>query len=464
MSSAQTNPKTPPALAPATSGEAKARGANRSTKVAGKLKVLPEHAEPVLEKGKVQPPPAPPTSKPDETGEGSGTLADSEDDEADEEEEPDDAEVYNQIDLIPAGTARRDALRLTKKKAKSLPRVTAYATASSYRFPELMKFFNARRGSYHTNPRIIVDVIYTPYVYEPPSAQPSAQSGTHAHVHFQTASSHHQSRTGDLLGVPELAPGGSGTDMQGQSGAEPSAGTDGKSRKRSKFSETPTEAEIFIFEYGTVVIWGMTEAQEKRFLSSLKRFEVERLAPQDVEMEDLNFYYASYSRIYNDVITLRKGSSYMTKLSLSHALAQSVKISLFENLISATIEDTKDIPEIISATGKIDMNHKEIMRKIGELFLLRTNINSVGSVLDSPEVFWTYPDLQPLYDAARSYLEIPQRIDLLNSRVEVLQDMLQLLKDTVTSRHAERLEQIVIALIAVEIVLGIITILVDLFS
>lgn len=213
--------------------------------------------------------------------------------------------MYNQIDLIPAGTARRDAIRLTKKKAKSLPRVTAYATAryvpththfhicttlelvelrllpvetvihsyrgldSSYRFPELMKFFNARRGSYHTNPRIIVDVIYTPYVYEPPSVQPSAQAGTHAHVHFQTASSHHQSRTGDLLGVPELAPGGSRTEAQGQFGAEPPAGTNDNSRKRSKFSETPTEAEIFIFEYGTVVIWGMTEAQEKRFLSSL---------------------------------------------------------------------------------------------------------------------------------------------------------------------------------------------------
>ena len=45
--------------------------------------------------------------------------------------------------------------------------------------------------------------------------------------------------------------------------------TNAKGRKRSKFAETPTEAEIFIFEYGTVVIWGMTEAQEKRFLSSL---------------------------------------------------------------------------------------------------------------------------------------------------------------------------------------------------
>jgi DNA primase large subunit len=65
----------------------------------------------------------------------------------------------------------------------------------------------------------------------------------------------------------------------------------------------------------------------------------------------------------------------------------------------------------------------------------------------------------------------------------VLQDMLQLLKESVSSKHAERLEQIVIALIAIEIgelcasafppcrkglmsllVLGIVTILVDLMS
>ena len=116
---------------------------------------------------------------------------------------------------------------------------------------------------------------------------------------------------------------------------------------------------------------------------------------------------------------------------------------------------------------------------MGEVFLLRANITAVGSVLDSPEVFWvsassagarptkrfaqplmtcctaalpqSYPDLRPLYDAARSYLEIPQRINLLNTRVEVLQDMLQLLKESVSSRHSERLEQIVIVLIAIEI-------------
>ncbi|KAH9923299.1 hypothetical protein B0H21DRAFT_814964 [Amylocystis lapponica] len=426
--------------------EPKSRGANRSTKAAGKLKVLPDQPDRALPSD-VQVPPT------DSQGEGSGTLGDTDEDEGDDDDEPEEVEVYSQIDLIPAGTARRDALRLTKKKAKSLPRVTAYATANSYRFPDLMKFFNARRASYHTNPRIIDEVIYTPYIYEPQAEDPAASR----HVRFNQSP---VSQTGDLLGVPELAPDNSSDHALAEENL-------GKTKKKSKFSETPTEAEIFLFEYGTVVIWGMSEVQEKRFLSSIRRFEVEKLAPHDVEMEDLNYYYANYSRIYNDVITLRKGSSYMTKLSLSHALSQSVKISLFEELISTTIEETKDIPEIISETGKIGMPHKDIMRKIGELFLLRTNINSVGSVLDAPEVFWvrhahSYPDLQPLYDAARSYLEIPQRINLLNTRV--LQDMLQLLKETVSSRHAERLEQIVIALIAVEIVLGIITIIVDLFA
>ncbi|THU81579.1 DUF155-domain-containing protein [Dendrothele bispora CBS 962.96] len=421
--------------------EPKTRGANRSTKVAGKLKVLPEQPDPpVVEvvSGRARGKQAIFADAQD----GSTTVATGESDDGDIDEdsdEPEEVEVYNQISLIPDGTARRDALRLTKKKAKSLPRVTAYATAASFRMGDIMKFLNARRAAYHTNPKLIDEVIYSPYLYQPSNTD---DAPANTKPHSQVA------REGDLLGIPEL--------RQGQG--------DGERKKKSRFDATTSEAEIFLFEYGTVVIWGMSEAQEKRFLSSIKRFEVERLNPEDIEMEDLNYYYANYSRIYNDVITLRKGSSYMTKLSLSHALSQSVKISLFEKLISNTIEETKDIPEIISETGKIGMPHKEIMQQIGQLFLLRTNINSVGSVLDSPEVFWSFPDLQPLYDAARSYLEIPQRINLLNTRVEVLQDMLQLLKESVSSKHAERLEQIVIALIAIEIVLGIVTILVDLMA
>lgn len=46
--------------------------------------------------------------------------------------------------------------------------------------------------------------------------------------------------------------------------------------------------------------------------------------------------------------------------------------------------------------------------------------------------------------------------------LQILQDMLKLLKESVNSSHGERLEGIVIVLIVLEIILGIATILVDL--
>jgi uncharacterized Rmd1/YagE family protein len=130
-------------------------------------------------------------------------------------------------------------------------------------------------------------------------------------------------------------------------------------------------------------------------------------------MEDLNYYYANYSRIYNDVITLRVGSSYMyVVVPLSHILhlnnsthllkdeiilisrpftvCQNITSTLhgvplgrklqdlmyndqFEELITTTIEETKDIPEIISETGTIGMSHKGIFPRPRSLFKKPSN-------------------------------------------------------------------------------------------
>lgn len=78
---------------PASAQEPKARGANRSTKVAGKLKVLPDQPEPPtpVPDTHLEPPPPPKL----QVGESSGTTGDSEDDDADIEEEPEDAEVFS---------------------------------------------------------------------------------------------------------------------------------------------------------------------------------------------------------------------------------------------------------------------------------------------------------------------------------------------------------------------------------
>lgn len=93
MSSSQP-PRTPQAGQQAS--EPKARGANRSTKVAGKLKVLPEQPEPVVPKDRLEPQPEGPPRR--DGGEGTGE--DSEEDGADDEGDTEDVEVSSLADHV----------------------------------------------------------------------------------------------------------------------------------------------------------------------------------------------------------------------------------------------------------------------------------------------------------------------------------------------------------------------------
>lgn len=80
--------------------------------------------------------------------------------------------------------------------------------------------------------------------------------------------------------------------------------------------------------------------------------------------------------------------------------------------------------------------------QIGELFILRINIHLQGSVLDAPELMWAEPQLDPIYSAVRSYLEMNQRVGLLTERLDVIADLLAVLKDQLTHTHGEYLEWI----------------------
>lgn len=63
-------------------------------------------------------------------------------------------------------------------------------------------------------------------------------------------------------------------------------------------------------------------------------------------------------------------------------------------------------------------------------------------MLDSPELMWAEPQLEPVYSAVRSYLEMDQRVGLLTERLDVIADLLAVLKDQVRTTHGEYLEWI----------------------
>lgn len=261
---------------------------------------------------------------------------DIDDEEADEESGRD---VYSQYTRIKDPTARRDAARLGKADRTRLPRVTAYCTANRYEMDGLMRYLKGRGKSRGAYPKLIDECIYTPYDYPktPRERLDPVQTYERRHSTGSEAMDPSQHSRDDLIDLraedSDRRNGFGNNDHAKADSAEDllSAGADHSAiaENNPDFDTHIHTPEVFLFDYGVVVIWGMTEAQEARFLKEISKFETEKLAPDDVEVELFNFYYTReyQARIYNDFITLRDKNNYMTKLAISHALAQSVKVS-----------------------------------------------------------------------------------------------------------------------------------------
>lgn len=384
----------------------------------------------------------------------------------DPEDEESGRDVYSQYTRIKDPAARRDAAKLGKADRDRLPRVTAYCTANRYEMEAMMRFLKGRGKTRGANPKLIDECIYTPYNYTSKNARSRdpVQNYERRHSTGEEAGSEARGHNGHAHNDANGNGNGSHIDSADLLGSAVED-HDLISETNPDFDTQVHTPEVFLFDYGVVVIWGMTEAQEARFLKEIAKFETEKLAPDDVETELFNFYYTKdyQARIYNDFITLRDKNNYMTKLAISHALAQSVKTSLFEELIASTVDTCKDIPTQIATTGKIALRRSQINMQIGELFILRINIHLNGSVLDTPELFWVEPQLEPVYQAVRSYLEMDQRVGLLTERLDVIADLLAVLKGELSHGHDEKLEWIVIVLIAAEILVAAVNIVVDLY-
>ena len=93
---------------------------------------------------------------------------------------------------------------------------------------------------------------------------------------------------------------------------------------------------------------------------------------------------------------------------------------------------------------------------IGEIFIAKSSINLNSEYLDTPEFFWRHPNLEQYYVLTKNYLDLPGRVSALNQKLDVLQDLLDILNSQVQHRHSSILEMTVIILILIEIAISLV--------
>lgn len=210
----------------------------------------------------------------------------------------------------------------------------------------------------------------------------------------------------------------------------------------------------FIFKHGIAILWDIKE--EEFFLKKLSSSSVSCKIS-----EELNFKPATAQPIKIEMDTVYLDNlDELTLLAVSFAIAQSLTLSEFENAMLESLGETEHIPLELAKFGRVSMKRKEIAKERGRLFLTKSRIYLHFELLDTPEFFWEYPELETYYLSTRKYLEIEPRIEILNRKLNILQEILGILADEQHHKYSSLLEWIIIILIAFEIIIFIIN---DLF-
>jgi uncharacterized Rmd1/YagE family protein len=112
------------------------------------------------------------------------------------------------------------------------------------------------------------------------------------------------------------------------------------------------------------------------------------------------------------------------------------------------------LPKTLAKYGSIQMNKEDCIKEIGSLFDLRSNILLGSAVLDTPEYFWTDPSNVLMYETTRAYLEISQRVKIINQKIGVVADLLEMLNELLSKSYGESLEWVVIVMLCISVLIA----------
>ncbi|OBT70015.1 hypothetical protein VE03_00528 [Pseudogymnoascus sp. 23342-1-I1] len=443
----------------------------RTTKVSEKLVLIPE-----LEEGREI-----------EEGVAEGTFRRGYVEESEDEGRPLRNEELDELRKKGALRGKSYAERLPKaKRTEKVARCTAYCTAQGFKMAATANFVREQHGA---KTKLYDDCLYTVYHLpllpgnegyrlrsSPILKHPGGKAVLDEEIERSEARVYHEGyfEDTDVYGVrggEESPAGESEEDRTRREDEERRGREEERLAEQGKRGDSPnrlapdatTFAEMFVFSYGVVVFWNFTESQEKDTLADFTFTEMETgqsiiSRPQDeadFETEELHFEYSSFvdrPRVFNDMITLRSGD-HMIKLAMSHAIAQSTKLSFFEEKMSQTMLDAQHVPKRLALTGELGMSRPEVVKILGRLFKSRVDVNLSSNILDVPNFFWdSEPTLHPLYFAVREYLEITPRIKVLNERCRVFLELAEILTDSISDTKMSNITWIIIILIAVSIV------------
>jgi len=213
--------------------------------------------------------------------------------------------------------------------------------------------------------------------------------------------------------------------------------------------------DILLFKEGCVVFWNVPELERRQVLSDIKSFSENKYDEETVfeESEMLNYRMSSTKKNHfqNGVINILSDDDVLAKYTFSNAISNSVKLGSWEIYLENIIDSISFIADDLRRSKPITPEKNFILQKSGEILSLRHMLNLSSDYLDTPDFYWDREDMETLFLMTCNHLAVKKRTEVANKKLSYCLEIMEMINGHIQHEHGSKLEKIIIALIAVEI-------------
>lgn len=213
-----------------------------------------------------------------------------------------------------------------------------------------------------------------------------------------------------------------------------------------------------VYKEGSVV------TEEKSYDERSESFESNRASESDTANHSIHESHATVlsdvlshtprSTMIGDVIVIR-GNNYTSRLlakaAFSSGLARSTKLANLEDVLDKHITTTKKYIDNLATGRELGIRAKTVLRLTGQLLRIRGHLNLYSELIETPDLYWSEPELEELYMLISKKLDVTPRITILNKKLDYASESLSTLRSHISEENSVRLEWMIIILIMVEV-------------
>lgn len=224
---------------------------------------------------------------------------------------------------------------------------------------------------------------------------------------------------------------------------------------------TPGNGVAVLFRYGVVVLIDMSPQQERDFLEKVSTYVSGKFDRYEEEIATVKLTDADEDQVPVGGPIQVKSMSHERLLVIADALAKSVVLAHDERQVASVFEVIEPFARELAMRGKARLDRTGILKLIGNALLVQQRVLGRIAITEKPDALWDRPDLERLYARLEDEYELRERVEALNRKLAVISETANTLADIIDTKRSLRLELIIVALIAFEVVMAMYQILVD---